>query len=647
MAERSRNRRSRPADAPAPVAARAADAPPEEAEPPTVWDVWSRPGSKYRVRAIVLLVLNVVLFAGLGVFAFWLRSGMLFAPRMAHYWAEFWRTFQPAGDDRVSLSDLLLFPISIYDVPLQMVVLGLLLAALVSIPILVSILYRFACSIPFLLVIAFIAMMPWLALTVAGSCLLASVRPFRFSFRYASAMLGLLLVVIYFFSASRQSPVAVQELASPSDRIMFFVPWVLAIIASCVVCGVVLAIARAVNYRPGAIAPLMAAMFALPVLLFEFHVGRDELQYRLLEHRYGPNSSYFADQDVTKEFEAAIARRMRMCEGPVPSKEALEAQEDLAWQLELELTEDRQSLFALHRLAAIRACDQFLYQYPESRYAANALYIKAIATDVRVDLAAFHARRVVRFYNTFPDASSKHAWERLYRLDREDPTGLSVMALLRLSQLDARECNVVQALARLDELLKLGERLEPLATQPARSPGTISGIFTKRSATRALRVPLEAAVFEAVRLRDLLRSNAPPPAGDPLYGMEPVCGPPVREPGDLPAGFLQLDPRNARYAENLHALKTRYPHAQLMDNLDLEIAKSEADVEKRIEQLEACVDSPQARDALPEALFRLGEACQEAGRMAEARNAFQRIVTEFDESIWARRAGERIRRLPG
>jgi len=647
MAERSRNRRSRPAAAPAPVVSRAADAPADEAEPPTVWDVWSRPGSKYRVRAIVLLVLNVVLFAGLGVFAFWLRSGMLFAPRMAHYWAEFWRTFQPAGDDRVSLSDLLLFPISIYDVPLQMVVLGVLLAALVSIPILVAILYRFSCSIPFLLVIAFIAMMPWLALTVAGSCLLASVRPFRFSFRYASAMLGLLLVVIYFFSASRQSPVAVQELASPSDRIMFFVPWVLAIIASCVVCGVVLAIARAVNYRPGAIAPRMAAMFALPVLLFEFYVGRDELQYRLLEHRYGPNSSYFADQDVTKEFEAAIGRRRKAHEGPVPPKAALEAQEDLAWQLELEVTEDRQSLFALHRLAAIRACDHFLYHYPESRYAPNALYIKALATDVRVDLAAFHEHRVVRFYNTFPDASSMHAWEKLHRLERESPTALSVMALLRLAQLEARGCNVPGALARLEELLELAERLEPLATQPARTPGTIRGIFTKRSPTRALRVPLEATVFEAARFRDLLQSNAPPPAGDPLYGMEPLCGPSVRDPEDLPFGFLDLDPRKAAYAENLRGLRMRYPHAQLVDNLDLEIAKSEPGVERRIEQLEACVNSPLARDALPEALFRLGEACQEAGRMAEARVAFQRIVTEFDEAVWARKAGERIRRLPG
>ncbi len=154
-------------------------------------------------------------------------------------------------------------------------------------------------------------------------------------------------------------------------------------------------------------------------------------------------------------------------------------------------------------------------------------------------------------------------------------------------------------------------------------------------------------MFEAARFRDLLQSNAPPLAGDPLYGMEPLCGPSVRDPGDLPFGFLHLDPRKAGYAENLRALRMRYPHDQLVDNIELEIAKSEPDVERRIEHLEACVNSPLARDALPEALFRLGEACQEAGRMAEARVAFHRIVTEFDEAVWARKAGERIRRLPG
>ena len=45
------------------------------AEPTVISDVWSRSGSKYRVRAIVLLVINMLLFGGVGCFAFWLRQG--------------------------------------------------------------------------------------------------------------------------------------------------------------------------------------------------------------------------------------------------------------------------------------------------------------------------------------------------------------------------------------------------------------------------------------------------------------------------------------------------------------------------------------------------------------------------------------------
>jgi ABC-type sugar transport system permease subunit len=175
---RSTSGSARGADRPRPAAADGAHDP---APAPPVRDVWSRSGAKYRRRAIVLLLVNVLLFAAVGSFAFWLRTGHHFAPAVDNYWSLFGKTFQPMGEERITLSDFLTFPISIYQVPLQIVILGLLLAALVSIPILVSILYRFFACIPFLLVVAFLAVMPWLAITLAGSCLLASVRPFRCS----------------------------------------------------------------------------------------------------------------------------------------------------------------------------------------------------------------------------------------------------------------------------------------------------------------------------------------------------------------------------------------------------------------------------------------------------------------------------------
>jgi len=600
---------------------------PQPGKPAVIRDVWSWAGTKYRVRAVALLLVNVVLFAGLGVFAYWLRTGQLFAPAADNYWDVFRRTFQPAGENRITLSDLLTFPISIYEVPLQILVLGLLLAALVSIPILVSILYRFPSCIPFLLVVAFLAMMPWLAITLAGACLLASVRPFRFSFRYASALLGLSLVVIYFYSASRRSASAVQVLSSPSDQIKFVAPWVLAIIASCVVFAVVLLIARAVNYRPGALTPLLVTMFAVPVVLFESRVGRDELHYRLLEHEYGPTSPYLAERDISREYELALARLYRSHEDPKPPKEAIEAQLDLKWQLKLI------NLLEEHQAAAVDKCDGFLYQFPTSRYAANALYIKATALDTRVDLSAFRTGKTIRFYNTFPADASRHTWEKIRALELEaDPSSpLIAVALLRSAQLDARRRDVARAIEQLETLLRdFGSAVAP-ETQPT---GGISTAFGRKPPASSLMVRLESLLFEARRWLRLFRSNGLPPGGDPIYRFDPLCG------------YLQLDPRDDQYARNIETLIRRYPDCLLADNLELEIALSERTPDARIRLLEACVARKPTGDALPEALFRLGETLQQADRPTEALAAFRRILTDLPDSMWKLEAETRIRLLP-
>ena len=63
-------------------------------------------------------------------------------------------------------------------------------------------------------------------------------------------------------------------------------PWVLAIIAACTMMAVIIFIAYVANYRPGAVALVMAVMFATPAILFQTSVGMDELQYRVLESKY-------------------------------------------------------------------------------------------------------------------------------------------------------------------------------------------------------------------------------------------------------------------------------------------------------------------------------------------------------------------------
>ena len=92
---------------------------------------------------------------------------------------------------------------------------------LTAIPILVSMLYRFPFSLIFTAIIAFVTVFPWLAITVTFCCFLARWRPFRFQFRFATALLALLPVALYYAMATRNADV-IEHLTAPAaviDRI--------------------------------------------------------------------------------------------------------------------------------------------------------------------------------------------------------------------------------------------------------------------------------------------------------------------------------------------------------------------------------------------------------------------------------------------
>ena len=611
------------------------------AEPTVISDVWSRSGSKYRVRAIVLLVINVLLFGGVGCFAFWLRQGRYLAPALDNYWGLLWQTCLP-GSGAHTLTRMLTFPINLQEVPLQIVIHGLLLSALVSIPILVSILYRFHSCLPFVAVVGFLALMPWLALTLLGSCILASVRPFRFSFRYALALLGLVLVVIYILGVSIQSEPAASVLANPGHRVKLVAPWILAVLASCVLLALGLGLAKVVNYRPGVIAPLLATMLALPIALFEEYVGRDELNYRLLEYRYGPKSAYFQDKDAQDTFERRVHEDHAVAR-PDRSYEAIAGLEDLRWQLELESTSDRRNLFTRYQEQAARECDWFVKYFPDSRHAAAVLYLKGRALDMRVDMVQLRDAKKLVFYDTYPAVASGETWQRLVVNAPDSPC--TAVALLRLAVLAARGGDVDRAI----DLLRQQQRFETsgATTQPGSATSGIKGLLKTAPPESGLQIPVEGVVFEGKRLLDMLENNR-----DPLYGDDPITGP--RSGEAFPRlGWMLFDPQSEHYRKNLLKLLERYPDCQLSDNIEVELAWTLSGARERIAALERCVEryarrsgvASVTRDAVPEALHRLGEAYLTVNRPAEARRALERLVSEYADSIWRERAEQRLATL--
>ena len=188
------------------------------------------------------------------------------------------------------------------------VVLGLLVASIVAVPISVAILYRFAYALR--LSPRCFAHMPWMALTLVGSCILAAVKPFRLSFRFGAALVGMLPVIVYLYLAMQGAPQQLGTYSSPDQKLLLSAPWLLAILAACAMLGIIMAFSRIANYRRGAVAPVMAIMFATPAILFARYVGFDEVSYRVLESVYGPRAPMFATRDVSGDIFSLIEERL-------------------------------------------------------------------------------------------------------------------------------------------------------------------------------------------------------------------------------------------------------------------------------------------------------------------------------------------------
>jgi tetratricopeptide (TPR) repeat protein len=583
------------------------------------------------VRAVILLAVNVLLFAGVGAFAYWLRSGQFFAPVQDGYLSSLAQAFSGVGQADVSLGALLIGPISVQDVPMLIPIVGLLMAALIAIPILVAILYRFWSSLPFIAVVGLIAVMPWLAITLLGACILASLRPFRTRYRFVSALIGLVPAIVYLILAWKGTHDAVVGRIDPVDSIKFVAPWVLAIVASAAVFAIVLAIAKLVDYRPGAVTPLLALMFGLPVGLFEQHVGRDELHYRLLE---ALDKEYFADVNGSKDWYTAARSAWERHPPPRPSWQAVQRMAEKKWLFEVASDiSPYENELAQHQVEIAERCDEFHRFFPDSRYMPNALFIRARAWDRRVDLEEFRRTKWIRFYDDFPSPASRESWQILLANRPDSVPG--AVARLRLALLEAREGDVDRALDKLSQIIvkfDAGAQLpEPSPKQPDKS-GPLA-VLASEAAEATLKIPLQRVVLDAHRLHDLLAANR-----DPLYGYEPLTG--RRRADEFAYGFLDLDPRSARYLDSLAALVREYPNCQIEDNIALEITRAEPDPQARAAALKGLVARFPSGDAVPEALLQLGLAYKALGRQQEAADALARLMQSFPASVWARQASQ-------
>jgi len=514
----------------------------------SITDAWSYTKPKYRIRSVFLLLLNVVFFAGLGCFAYWLRTGDYVPFFEDNYWEILLRAFDWTKEQQFTLMDFLAYPIPVEQVPMMIVIVGLVLASLSAIPILVSILYRFEFSLIFILIIAFVAILPWLAINVAICCYLARWRRLQFSFRYMTALVALLPMIVYYVLATRNASIAYANLL-PMELAMHYLPWVLALI--------------------------LAVMFTIPIVLFEVYVGRDELYYRLLEYKYGPGSdiNFVNNVDMSETIhDVAVQRFLKMKDSEATLRSVAD---QVRLVVQMEVARENRITFAEQQHAARVACERFLENYSESRYVPNALYLEGRALDMRIDREVFLKTLILRYYHDFPRTASRSIWEELYQRFPDSP--LASVAAVRLAKLEIRceDGSVDRAVELLEWVIdRWADQERGDTTLPAL--GGLRGFLAKRPASYTLDVDPVQMAHDARKLRVLLVNNRDPEQDDAA----------LRE-------LFRLDPRHEMYQYNLRKLLARIRRGELIsrlgDNLQVLIATTESSSSLKIEELKACV----------------------------------------------------------
>ena len=594
-------------------------------------DVWSRTSPHHRRQAIGMLFLLAVLFAGLCCFTFWLRTGHYFPFFDDNYGSLMRKSFDPTGPNQVTLSHFLTYPISVQRVPIHAITMGLLFASLSSIPILVSILYRFPYSIIFAAMVVFLAAMPWLGLTVLLGCGIASLKPFRLSFRYASALLGLVPIAVYFFSASREPAGAV--LSPDVNRALRYAPWFLSLLGSCVICALALGVARLINYRPGGIPPILAVLFAIPVILFHVKVGRDELEYHLLEHQIGPGSdTFFVNQDI-----GAIAdqRTTRLW-----SESRSRPYDDIRSEVLVRLIADAIDQAETDRLTAAARCDDFLTHFSQSRYVPNVLFLKGRALDQRLKRRRLVQDHRAEYQSEQPSPRSGLTWKTL--IANYPGNELVVAAYHRLAILHARDGDFVEAL----KLLELASQplLEPIApVDTADSPRNSLRIYFDRAVDHGERLGVDRAsiAMRARRLAEMIsacKGDSTKPAAE-VFGTANQSGAALLHPLQL---FVSLYDDDPQYEANLAAIGKAYPESETRHYTDIRGATLIPPISRRIERMRAIVRQTEGRAAHAEALFRLADALQDDSITDECENTLEELTRQHPQSVWAQEARERL-----
>jgi len=591
---------------------------------------------------------NVRTFA-LVITVFYLLACLLWSKLFTDSWLVL--TFTSNGLSSLwRLGEYVLSPISIFQYPWQIVVLGLLMGMLASIPPLVSQLFSFIYCLPLIFCLALFAHMPAFAMCVLFSSFLIALRPLRFRSRIVSFALCITPQMFYWaiFGGTRG--------ADPLVWGFSFAPWIFAWLVSLFVAGEILLVGHYTRYRPGMISVFAALTLLLAFCVFQLQIGFDELAYQRYIVKNNPeNAVQFHDHSITPAIDETLRNPITAAyftQGFWP-RDPKSLRAELKEDIVLQLSYGRWPHWLIvPEELDFPACRDYLSEQYEEYTAGHtggrrmpiALYYSAILADLTPDLTLVQSEEMLRFHSDHPSDASSLIWYTLNAGYPKSPE--SIEARLRLAIRYAGSNNLEYARQLVSEALAMIPSTQELLTPDKDSPPSYFTAFTPPLSSAFTPFKLADLEFRLRRFGELISEGNVVPGDDASR---------LRL-----ADFVTMSPYALGYRARLDELAQRLkPGDPLLDNVTLALTSFIKDPCERAIRFQTVVDQYPESDGGIQALYELGrlkvslwkdtadsDAENKLQLLADSRATLTRFVQLFPNSIWAERARALLDDLP-
>lgn len=542
-------------------------------------------------------------------------------------------------------------PVSIFEYPWQIMVLGLLMAVIAVTPVLVSQLMSFKHSLGYILATIFLGNMPGFAAVILISAFAAATRPLRFRSRFISITLCIAPQMIYWgiFGSSQQ--------VGPIKWGFSFLPWICAWFISIAIAGFVLGVGHFTRYRPGLVWSSTALILILAIGTFGFEIGFDELDYNLYVANNDPKAAVeFHDHSVKEALDDTVSNKnikeylagfFYSTDDPIALR--IELKNKILQQLQfgrwpswLKVPDELKFEDKINQLDS--QYDIFIAKRPDSPRMPIALYYKAMLNEFRPDVRVYESKEVLHFYSDYPFEDTTQLWYQLYS-DFGD-SGESIEARWRIAMQWAGAEMFKLARDTINQAIEMSGRVLSNEKKSGFKKENLLGIFSSSRDSALTSFDIEQLRNRLMTLRELI--------SDENLGK-------TKESSKQLAAFVRLNRHDLKYAEQLDALLATIGKSnRLYDNIILEKARLIPDELLRAKTFEKIHSDFADTDGGLQALYDLALLRINLWRQTEednlerkkdllikARQTLSEFVKLYPENFRTAQAREMLSKLPG